>query len=90
MSVDPVATATATNAAAEAATAAVQALSKVLQPAAMSHHKLWLTTFGVEDPAGWFQQPEAEFTLTRLPAHSYVCYVHVICPLPSEVLTAVP
>jgi hypothetical protein len=68
MSVDPAATATATNAAAEAATAAVQALSKVLQPAAMSHHKLSLPTFGVEDPAGWFQQPEAEFTLTRLPA----------------------
>jgi hypothetical protein len=38
---------------------------------------------------GWFQHAEAEFTLAHLPANSYVCYVHVIRALSSEVLTAV-
>jgi hypothetical protein len=32
---------------------------------------------------------EAEFALARLPANSYVCYMHVVRALPSEVLTAV-
>jgi hypothetical protein len=67
----------------------VQALSEVLQPASMSTHKLSLPAFWVEDLAGWFQHAEAEFTLARLLAHSYVCYVHVICALSSDVLTAV-
>jgi hypothetical protein len=64
MSVDPAATAAAANA------AAVQALTEALQPASISHHKLALPSFWVEDPAGWFQHAEAEFTLARLPAHS--------------------
>jgi hypothetical protein len=87
MSVDP-ATAAA-NAAAMAATAAVQALSELLQPAALPQHRLSLPAFWTQDPAVWFQHAEAEFTLARLPANSYVCYVHVISALSSEVLTAV-
>jgi hypothetical protein len=43
----------------------------------------------LDDPAGWFQHAEAEFTLARLPANSYICYVHVIRALPSKVLAAV-
>jgi hypothetical protein len=89
MSVDPVAAAATANAAAVLATAAVQALSEVLQPASMSAHKLSLPTFWLEDLAGWFQHAEAEFTLARLPANSYVCYMHVIRALPSEILIAV-
>jgi hypothetical protein len=87
MSVDP-ATA-ATNDAAIAATAAVQALLEVLQPAALPQHRLSLPTFWTQDLAGWFQHAEAEFTLARLPANSFVCYVHVIRALSSEFLTAV-
>jgi hypothetical protein len=87
MSVDP-ATAAA-NAAAMAATAAVQALSEVLQPAALPQHRLSLPAFWTQDLAVWFQHAEAEFTLARLPANSYVCYVHVIRARSSEVLTAV-
>jgi hypothetical protein len=71
------------------ATAAMQALSEVLKPTAISTHKISLPTFWVEDPAGWFQHAEAEFTLAHLPANSYVCYMHVIRTLPAEVLTAV-
>ena len=42
-------------AATAAATAAIQALSDVLQPAAFQQHKLTLPTFGIQDPVGWFQ-----------------------------------
>jgi hypothetical protein len=55
----------------------------------MCTHKLSLHTFWMEDLAGWFQHEEVELTLALLPANSYVCYVHVIHALPSEVLTAV-
>jgi hypothetical protein len=89
MSVDPAVAATAANAATVAATAAVHALSEALQPASISGHKLSLPTFWTEDPAGWFQHAEAEFTLARLLPHSYICYMHIIRALPSEVLTAV-
>jgi hypothetical protein len=86
MSADPASVAA--NAAVAAATAAVQALSSHL-PSASQQHKLALPSFWLDDPAGWFQHAEAEFTFARLPAHSYICYVHVIRALPSEVLAAV-
>jgi hypothetical protein len=87
MSTDPAAVAA--NAAVAAATAAVQALSSHLPLAASPQHKLALPSFWLDNPAGWFQHAEAEFTLARLPANSYICYVHVIRALPSEVLAAV-
>jgi hypothetical protein len=87
MSADPASVAA--NAAVAAATAAVQALSSHLPSATSQQHKLALLSFWLDDPAGWFQHAEAEFTLARLPAHSYICYVHVIRALPSEVLAAV-
>jgi hypothetical protein len=86
MSADPASVAA--NAAVAAATAAVQALSAHL-PSASQQHKLALPSFWLDDPAGWFQHAEAEFTLARLPANSYICYIHVIRALPSEVLAAV-
>jgi hypothetical protein len=86
MSADPASVAA--NAAVAAATAAVQALTSHL-PSASQQHKLALPSFWLDDPAGWFQHAEAEFTLARLPANSYICYVHVIRALPSEVLAAV-
>lgn len=76
-------------AAAAAATAAIQALSDILQPAVFQPHKLTLPSFWIHDPAGWFQHAEAEFALARVPANSYVCYMHVVRALPSEALTAV-
>lgn len=76
-------------AAAAAASAAVQALSEALQPAVFQHHKLTLPPFWTQDPVGWFLHAEAEFALARVPANSYVCYMHVVRALPSEVLTAV-
>ncbi len=85
MSTDPAAVAA--NAAVAAATAAVQALSSHLPSVTSPHPSFWL-----DDSAGWFQHAEAEFTLftlARLPANSYICYVHVIWALPSEVLAAV-
>jgi hypothetical protein len=82
---DPAASA----AAAAAATAAVQALTEALRPANLTSHKVTLLGFWREDPAGWFQHAEAEFLLARIPANSYVCYIHVIRALPSEILTAV-
>jgi hypothetical protein len=81
MSSDPAAVA--------AANAAVQALSSHLPASAYPQHKLALPPFWLDDPAGWFQHAEAEFTLSRLPANCYICYVHVIRALPSEVLAAV-
>jgi hypothetical protein len=57
MSIDPVAAATI--AAAVAATAAVQAFSEVLQPAAFPYYKLSLPTFWTHELAGWFQHAEA-------------------------------
>jgi hypothetical protein len=83
---DPAASA----AAAAAATAAVQALTpKALRPVSLQQHKVTLPGFWHEDPVGWFQHAEAEFLLARIPANSYVSYIHVIQALPSEVLTAV-
>jgi hypothetical protein len=38
---------------------------------------------------GWFLHVKAEFTLGHLPANSYVCYIHVVRALPSDVLTTV-
>ncbi len=35
------------------------------------------------------QLAKAEFTLARLPANLYVCYIHVMCALFSKVLTTV-
>jgi hypothetical protein len=87
MSADPAALAA--NAAVAAATAAIQALSSHLPQAEYPQHKLALPTFWLDDPAGWFQHAEAEFTLARLPANCYICYIHVIRALPSEVLAAV-
>jgi hypothetical protein len=87
ISTDPAAVAA--NAAVAAATAAVQALSSHLPSVTSPQHKLALPSFWLDDPAGWFQHAEAEFTLARLPANSYICYVHVIRALPSEVLAAV-
>ncbi len=93
MSADPAAVAAnvavAANAAVAAATAAVQALSSHLPQSAYPQHKLALPSFWLDDPAGWFQHAEAEFTLARLPANCYICHVHVIHALPSEVLAAV-
>jgi hypothetical protein len=76
-------------AAAASATAAVQAVTEVLRPANLQQHKVTLPGFWREDPVGWFQHAEAEFLLARIPADSYVCYLHVIRALPSEVLMAV-
>jgi hypothetical protein len=76
-------------AAAAAASAAVQALSEALQPAVFQHHKLTLPPFWTQDPVGWFLHAVDEFALARVPANSYVCYMHVVRALPSEVLTAV-
>jgi hypothetical protein len=76
-------------AAAAAALAAVQALSEALQPAVFQRHKLTLPPFWTQDPVGWFLHAEAEFALARVPANSYLCYMHVVRALPSEVLTAV-
>ncbi len=53
------------------------------------HHKLTLPLFWTQDPVGWFLHAEAEFALARMPANLYVCYMHVVRALPSEVLTAV-
>jgi hypothetical protein len=77
------AVAAAANAAAVAVTAAEQALSEVLQPAAMSTHKLSLPSFWVEDPAGWFQHAEAEFTRASSPPTpmSVTCTLSALCPL---------
>jgi hypothetical protein len=72
-----------------AATAAVTALSEALQPGTLQHHKVSLPTFWTEDPTGWFHHAEAEFLLARIPANSYVCYMHVVRALSSEALTAV-
>jgi hypothetical protein len=71
------------------ASAAVQALSEALQPAVFQQHKLTLPLFWTEDPVGWFLHAEVKFALVRMPANSYVCYMHVVRALPSEVLTAV-
>jgi hypothetical protein len=80
----------ATSAAASApARAAVQALTEARRPASLQQHKVTLPGFWREDPVGWFQHTEAEFLLARIPANSYVCYIHVIRALPSEILTAV-
>jgi hypothetical protein len=87
MSVNPAAATT--NAAAVAATAAVQALTDALHPAAFSQHKLFLPSFWLEDPVNWFQPYEVEFTQVCLPTNSYVCYILVIQALPSEVLTTI-
>ncbi len=76
-------------AAAAAATAAIQALSDILQPATFQPHKLTLPSFWIQDPAGWFQLIEAEFALARMSANSYVCYMHMVRALPSEALTAI-
>jgi hypothetical protein len=46
--------------------ATVQVLSKVLHPAGLPQHKFTMPTFWVEDPVGWFQHAEAEFTLTQI------------------------
>jgi hypothetical protein len=46
-------------AAATAATAAVRALSKVLQPALFQQLKLNLPTFWLQDPLGLFQHAKA-------------------------------
>jgi hypothetical protein len=74
---DPAASA----AAAAAATAAVQALTpKALRPVSLQQHTVTLPGFWQEDPVGWFQHAEAEFLLARIPANSYVCYVHVSVP----------
>jgi hypothetical protein len=74
---------------AAAASAAMQALSEALQPAIFQHHKLTLPLFWTQDPVCRFQHAEAEFTLARVPANSYICYMHMVHALPSEVLTAV-
>jgi hypothetical protein len=87
MSADPAAVAT--NAAVAAATAAIQALSSHLPQSDYPQHKLALPTFWLDDPAGWFKHAEEEFTLAPLPANCYICYIHVIRALPSEVLAAV-
>ncbi len=71
------------------ASVAMQALSEALQPAIFQHHKLTLPPFWTQYPLGWFLHAEAEFALARVPANSYVCYMHVVRALPSEVLTAV-
>ncbi len=76
-------------AAAAAASAAVQALSEALQPAVFQRHKLTLPPFWTQDPVGWFLHAEAEFALAHVPSNSYICYMHVVRALPSEVLTAV-
>jgi hypothetical protein len=83
VNIDPAASAAA------AATAAVQALTEALRPASLQQHKVTLPGFWREDPVGWFQHAEAEFLLARIPANSYVCYIHVIRAPPSEILTAV-
>jgi hypothetical protein len=67
----------------------MQALSEALQPAVFQQHKLTLPLFWIQDPVGWFLHAEVKFALARMPANSYVCYMHVVCALPSEVLTAV-
>ncbi len=72
MSADPAAVAA--NAAVAAATAAIQALSSHLPQSDYLQHKLALPTFWLDDPAGWFQHAEAEFTLARLPANLYLLY----------------
>jgi hypothetical protein len=76
-------------AAVAAATVAIQAFSEVLQPGSLQHHKVPLPNFWMKDPIGWFQHAEAEFLLARIPANSYVCYMHVVRALPFEALTAV-
>jgi hypothetical protein len=72
-----------------AATAAVQALSEALQPGTLQHHKVSLPSFWTEDPIGWFHHAEAEFLLARIPANSYICYMHIVRALSSDALTAV-
>ncbi len=65
------------NYAAAAATAAVQTLSKVQQPAGPPQHKLTMPTFWVEDPAGWFQHAEAEYcTLSHKFRFYSVLFIH--------------
>jgi hypothetical protein len=76
-------------AAVAAARATVQALTEARHPASLQQHKVTLPGFWREDPVGWFQHAEAEFLLARIPANSYVCYIHMIRALPSEILTAV-
>jgi hypothetical protein len=80
MSIDPATVAA--NPAAMAATAAVQAMAEAFQPAAFSQHKLSLLNFWLQDPVGCFQHAEAEFTLARLPANSYVYYHMLFKPCP--------
>jgi hypothetical protein len=46
---------------ADAAKAAIQALSDILQPVAFQQRKLTLPSFWLQDPGGWFQHAEAEF-----------------------------
>jgi hypothetical protein len=74
---------------AAAATAALQALSDILQPVAFQLHNLTLPSFWLQDPASWFQHSEVEFALARVPANSCRCYMLVVRALPSEALTAV-
>jgi hypothetical protein len=69
----------------QALTAALQ--QHTLQPALQT--KVTLPQFWSHDPAAWFQHIEAEFIIARVPLTSYLCYLHVICALPADVVTAV-
>ncbi len=62
--------------------AAMQALSEAFQPATLSQHKLTQPSW-LQDPNSWFPHAEAEFNLA--PLNSYICYIHVIQALLSEV-----
>jgi len=79
--------AAALNVAATAA-ASMQALADALQNNG-PNIKLLLPQFWTHDPVGWFHHIEAEFVIARIPANSYLCYLHVVRALPSEVITAV-
>jgi hypothetical protein len=61
-----------------------------LQLGNLQQHKVTLPNFWLEDPVGWgFQHAKAEFLLTRIPANSFVCYIHVMHALPSKALIAI-